>query len=81
MKVMIFHPNLIFGNAATITAVDESRSRYHDVQWLLDNRSEGRGVRTLFIDMLDMLASGSARSRTLAEVNAEWRAEAGGMTV
>jgi hypothetical protein len=81
MKVMIFHPNLIFANAATIGAVDESRPHYHDVQWLLDNRCEGRGTRTLFIEMLDMLAGRATRTRTLAEVSADWRAAAGGMTV
>lgn len=73
MKVMIFHPNLIFMNAASRAAVNESKPHYHDAQWLLDNRVEGRGIRTLFIEMLDMLGSGSVRPRTLAEVNAEWR--------
>ena len=74
LKVLAFHPNLIFLNAMTVGDYEGSREHYHDPDWLRSHRRDGRGVRTLFLELLDRLARGSSPP-TLAEVNAQWRAD------
>jgi hypothetical protein len=73
LKVFDFHPNLIYLNAATLTDYADSRPHYHHPDWLLAHRRPGRGVRTLFLELLDDLA-GHESSPVLAEINAAWRA-------
>lgn len=75
LKVMVFHPNLIFLNAASLADVARSKPRYHDVDWLLDNRRSGPGTRTLFVELLETLSGRATRS--LASINAECRAADG----
>jgi hypothetical protein len=75
LKVLAFHPNLIVLNAATERDYVESRPRYHDPDWLRAHRRDGRGVRTMFLDVLERLAHGDPPP-VLAEVNARWRAAA-----
>lgn len=74
MKIMVFHPNLIFMNSAGMEGVTESKPYYHDVNWLHEHRGEGRGVRTLFVELLDSVAAGWSKAPRLDEVNAQWRA-------
>jgi hypothetical protein len=74
LKVLIFHPNLLFANAATPSDIARIKEHYHDVTWLLEHRKSGRGVRTLFVELLDRIARASDQTRVLGDVNAEWRA-------
>jgi hypothetical protein len=78
MKVVQFHPNMVFLNAPTDDHYQENRAHYHEPEALCKNRYAGRGVRTLFLDLLDTIASKRLRTLTLGEVNALWRAN--GMT-
>jgi hypothetical protein len=71
LKILDFHPNLIYMNARSLQQYEENRVRYHDPEGLKNARYPGRGVRTLFLELLDALAAAS--SRTLAEVNLAWR--------
>lgn len=73
LKVFAFHPNLVFMNARTMDDVSAMRSHYHDPEWLSDHRREGRGVRTMFIELLDEIAARDSAAPLLAEVNASWR--------
>ena len=73
LKVVDFHPNLIFLNAATIGQYEQSRPYYRDPDRLRAARHSGRGVRTLFLDLLDKLAKSPVPLRTLGEINAECR--------
>lgn len=73
LKVVAFHPNLVYLNAATERDYLDAKPGYHDPDWLLGRRNPGRGVRTLFIELLDSLA-GQAAPPVLAEVSARWRA-------
>jgi hypothetical protein len=76
LKVVSFHPNLVYLNAATPRDYLESRPHYHDLAWLTAHRNPGRGVRTLFVSLLDRLAG--HETPLLRDVNAVWRAEHGG---
>ena len=74
LKIVGFHPNLVYLNAVTLRDYLDSKPRYYDPEWLRRHRRAGRGVRTLFHELLDRLA-GEAPPPTLAEVNARFRDE------
>lgn len=74
LKVLDFHPNLVFANAARAEDPDEHRAGYHDPDWLRARRRPGRGVRTLLVELLDLLAA-TAAPPVLAEVASGWRAD------
>jgi Polysaccharide deacetylase len=74
LKVFDFHPNTLIINAATLDQYTASKACYHDYDQLLARRNPQRGVRMLFVELLDYLAEGHATVATLAEVNAAWRA-------
>jgi hypothetical protein len=73
LKVFDFHPNTVFINAATNAQYDASKAHYHDPQKLLAMRQNRPGARTLFIDLIDMIASQRRPTATLADVNRLWR--------
>jgi hypothetical protein len=73
LKVVNFHPNMIFLNCETDARYQGSKPYYHDVERLIAARHPGRGVRTLFIDLLDRIAENGWPTMTLGEVNARWR--------
>lgn len=55
LKLVDFHPNLVYLNAMTHRDYLDSKPRYRDPEWLRRNRRRGRGVRTLFHELLDWL--------------------------
>jgi hypothetical protein len=73
IKVFDFHPNLVFINAATNAQYLDSKPYYHDPDRLLRLRHPGRGVRTLFLDLLDSVAARGWETPTLAEINRRHR--------
>lgn len=73
LKVFDFHPHLVFMNAANLGDYAEMRPHFHDAEWLRANRRSGRGARTMFIELLDMIDARSP-SLTLADINTRWRA-------
>jgi len=73
MKVFDFHPNMIFLNCATVSQYLDSKLYYHDYEKLLMLRHSGRGVRTLFIELLDFISSKGLPTATLSDLNAAWR--------
>ena len=77
LKVVGFHPNLVYLNAATERDYLDSKAHYQDPDWLRRHRRPGRGVRTLFHELLDRLASGPVPP-TLAALNARFRETAEG---
>lgn len=74
IKVLDFHPNLVYLNASDLAHYTATKPFYHDPERLLAARHPGRGVGTLFVDLLDRLASRKAPTITLAGLNAGWRA-------
>lgn len=77
MKVVDFHPNLVYINAPDVPRYDASRAFYHDPEQLAAVRFDGYGTRTLFIELLDYVASKKRKTATLGEINAAVRAAAG----
>lgn len=73
MKVFDFHPNLVFMNASSLAPYLASKAHYHDAERLLGLRQPGRGVRTLFLDLLDFIATRSLPTLGLADLNVWWR--------
>ena len=60
LKILGFHPNLVYLNVATERQYEDAKERYHDPDWLQRRRHPGQGVRTLFLELLDWLANGPA---------------------
>ncbi len=73
LKVFDFHPNLVFINAVDLPHYLATKAFYHDPERLRAARNPGRGVGTLFVDLLDHLASGKVSTMTLSALNAGWR--------
>ena len=76
LKVVDFHPNLIYINAQNVPGYDATRPFYHDPERLAAGRFEGRGARTLFIGLLDYAESNKKKTATLGEINAAFRESA-----
>jgi peptidoglycan/xylan/chitin deacetylase (PgdA/CDA1 family) len=73
LKVINFHPNIVFLNAHSLAHYQATREFYHDPERLLAARHEGKGVRTLVLDLLDRIVSARLPTMTLGEVNRLWR--------
>jgi hypothetical protein len=74
MKVLDFHPNLVYINAPDVASYDATRPFYHDAERLAAARYPGLGTRTLFVELLDAVAAGGFPTATLGAVNRAWRA-------
>jgi hypothetical protein len=77
VKVFDFHPNMVFANLSTNTQYENNRDVYHQYEQLLERRRPGRGVRTLFLELLDLIASRELPIATLGTLNAAWRSKNG----
>jgi hypothetical protein len=72
LKVLVFHPNLIYLNATTESDYEDSRPRYDDPEWLLAHRNSGNGVRAMFVKLLDWLTQRESPP-VLSDLNERWR--------
>jgi hypothetical protein len=68
MKVFNFHPNMLFINAVSDEHYLACKPVYHDRDRLLAMRHPGKGIRTLFLELLDRLAARAESVVTLAEI-------------
>jgi hypothetical protein len=73
LKVLDFHPNMVYLNASSDDHYQSTRSFYHDPERLLAARNPGRGIRTLLLELLDEIAAGRVRTVTAGEINRRWR--------
>jgi hypothetical protein len=73
IKVLDFHPNIIFLNASSNEAYMSTRGIYRDHERLLAARESGKGARTLLLELLETVAKKRLPTATLGEVNAAWR--------
>jgi hypothetical protein len=78
LKVINFHPNIVFLNATTTAQYEATKAFYRDPERLLAARHDGRGVRTLVLELLDRIAAARLPTMTLGAVNALWRTVPGG---
>jgi hypothetical protein len=74
LRIFAFHPNLVYLNASEPAHYEASRACYHDVDALRKLVRPGRGVGTLFLELLDHLANGGGAVATMAEIEERWRA-------
>ena len=73
LKVLNFHPNIVYLNADTEAFYLDSKAVYGDADRLLARRRHGPGIRELFLRLLDHIAGQRLATATLAEVDAAWR--------
>jgi hypothetical protein len=73
LKVFDFHPNIVFLNASSNASYMASKSFYHDKERLLASRESGKGMRTLLLDLLEIVAKRGFPTATVGEVNAACR--------
>jgi hypothetical protein len=73
LMVLDFHPNLIFINAQTAAQYAASKPYYHDPGRLKALRAPGRGVLTLFREVLDFLVDTKIHPVLLRDVAASRR--------
>lgn len=78
LKVCLFHPNVLYINAASHRHYEESRPFYHDVEALGKQRDPKAGMRDLFLSLIDHLAARRTPVLTLGQVNERWRASGQG---
>jgi len=78
IKVFDFHPNVVFLNAASDTTVRNGQSIYHDPARLLAARHQGRGIRTLLLDLLSYVRKKNIPTMTVGDVNRMARSAASG---
>ncbi len=75
LMVFDFHPNLIYINARGVAQYAESKACYHDPVRLAASRAPGRGVRTLFLELLDFLALRENPSPLLGDIAVSWQTQ------
>jgi peptidoglycan/xylan/chitin deacetylase (PgdA/CDA1 family) len=73
LKVLDFHPNLVYLNTPDEPAYMASKAFYHQPEKLLAARHPGRGVRTLLLEILEEVGRKSIPTATLGRVNELWR--------
>jgi hypothetical protein len=72
LKVLNFHPALIYLNAENDERYQASKPFYSDPDRLRANRYSGRGTRSLFLDLLDNIASRQPSTNTVAKIASSW---------
>jgi len=70
LKVLDFHPNIIFTNAPSEEFYLSVKGFYHDPERLLAARHPGRGARTLLLELLETVAAGKAPATSTGRINA-----------
>jgi peptidoglycan/xylan/chitin deacetylase (PgdA/CDA1 family) len=73
VKVLDFHPNLIYLNASSDGQYAATKAFYHDPVRLLAARRPGRGIRTFFLDLLAHVAARRVPTACVGAINAAWR--------
>jgi hypothetical protein len=74
LKVFNFHPALIYLNAENDQRYQDAKSEYTDPDALLERRHQGRGTRTLFLDLLDYIVSENMTATTMTDLAISWAA-------
>ena len=76
LKVLDFHPNIVFTNAPDEDFYLSTKGFYHDPERLLGARHPGRGVRTLLLELLEQVAAGQLPVSTVDAINVVERLKA-----
>jgi hypothetical protein len=72
LKVLNFHPNTVYINAANNDAYMATKAFYRDPEKLHASRNNGKGIRTLLLDILEHVRAHDIPTATLESVNRHW---------
>ncbi len=75
LKVLDFHPVLVYSNVKTLSDYEAIKPQYHDPEKLRKMRYKKRGIRDLFIEVLDAIASLGTPTSTMSQLSEMWRNE------
>jgi len=73
LKVFNFHPIHVFINTDTPRRYAKAKNFYQNPSHLIRYRKNGRGTRTLFLDLLEYIRKRGVETVTLGEVNRRCR--------
>jgi hypothetical protein len=73
IKILDFHPNLIYLNAPSVAFFNATKSFYQDPERLRAARHQGHGIRTFLLDLLALIATREIYTTTTGKLNALWR--------
>ncbi len=73
LKILNFHPNILYLNASDLPHYDSTKSFYHDPDRLLAARRTGPGTRDLFQRVLDHVVVCNLPVATLGALAQSWR--------
>jgi peptidoglycan/xylan/chitin deacetylase (PgdA/CDA1 family) len=73
LKVLDFHPNIVFANVPDEPSYLDQKTFYKDPERLLAARYRGRGIRSLLVDVLEYVTKRKRTVMTLGELNQLWR--------
>jgi hypothetical protein len=75
LKVFNFHPALIYLNAEDDARYQNSKPDYANPEAFKNHRYDGRGTRSLFLDLIDAIASGNLTTTTMGELCKSWKSD------
>ncbi len=74
VKVFMFHPYHVFMNSSSSEDYLKNKPHYNDYEYLDKNKNyKKRGIRGLFIKLLEFIESNHIETNTMAEINEIWR--------
>jgi len=73
LKVLDFHPNVVFTNVPDEASYRSMKDWYGDPDRLLANRHTGPGPRTVLLQALEYVRARGIPVMTLGEINRRWR--------
>lgn len=70
LKVLAFHPIHVFMNTSSVEHYESYKQHYHDTEALRQHKNTaGRGVETMFTEVLTCIREQQIRTTTLADVH------------
>lgn len=73
VKVFSFHPIHIFLNTQKLSDYQEAKKYLQEPDKLLKYRKKGKGIGSLFIELLEFIRTKQLKTYTLGEINDYWR--------
>lgn len=75
LKVLVFHPIHLFLNTDSLARYEQAKKYYHQPLLLEPYRNPDRGIRNLFLETLEFLASRPEQVVTMLAAAETWRAQ------
>jgi hypothetical protein len=72
LKVYVFHPIHVFANTQSEEHYRTFKAFYHQQDKLINFRGKGRGIQTLFVELLKYLQQNNIESYTCKKIYQKW---------